>query len=76
MAKGKPFDWKGCCIYAGAMTALTFGSSELADAPALAGGLLVAFVGLMAAFCIKELRSDYPLLDLRLLARNRVFALS
>lgn len=36
-AKDKSFDWKGCSVYAAAMTALTFGSSELADAPALAG---------------------------------------
>jgi MFS family permease len=76
MAKGKPFDWKGCLVYAAAMTCLTFGSSELASAPAMAGGLLAAFVGLMVVFCAKELKSDYPLLDLHLLARNRVFALS
>ena len=76
MAQGKPFDWKGCLVYAAAMTALTFGSSELAVAPALASGLLGAFACLMAVFCIKELKSAYPLLDLRLLARNRVFALS
>jgi len=33
-------------------------------------------VVLMVVFCVKELKSAYPLLDLRLLARNRVFALS
>ena len=37
MAKGKPFDWKGCLAYAAAMICLTFGASELASAPALAG---------------------------------------
>ena len=76
MAQGKPFDWKGCAIYAAAMTALTFGSSELAVSPVMAGCLLAAFVALMVAFCVKELKSVYPLLDLRLLANNRVFALS
>ena len=76
MAKGKPFDWTGCLVYAAAMTALTFGSSELSSAPAMAGGLLAVFAALMAVFCVKELKSAYPLLDLRLLARNRVFALS
>ena len=75
-AQGKPFDWKGCLAYAAAMTCLTFGASELASAPALAGGLLASFVLLMVVFCVKELKSAYPLLDLRLLARNRVFALS
>lgn len=75
-AKGRPFDWKGCGIYACAMAALTFGASELAENPLLAGGLLAAFVLLLLAFCLKELKSEYPLLDVRLLARNRVFALS
>ena len=75
-AKDKSFDWKGCSVYAAAMTALTFGSSEMADAPALAGGLLAGFVLLLALFCRMELHSPHPLLDLRLLARNRVFALS
>ena len=75
-AKGRPFDWGGCLIYGLAMTALTFGSSELADHPVLAGCLLGAFIVFMVLFCFKELRSEYPILDVRLLARNRVFALS
>lgn len=75
-AEDQPFDWLGCIIYACAMTALTFGSSELAESPALAWGLLAAFALLLAAFCVKELKSRYPLLDIRMLARNRVFALS
>lgn len=75
-AKGRPFDWGGCIIYGLAMTALTFGSSELADYPVMAGCLLAAFIVLMVLFCFKELRSEFPILDIRLLARNRVFALS
>lgn len=75
-AKDQPFDWLGCLIYACAMTVLTFGSSALAQSPALAWGLLAAFALLLAAFCVKELKSRYPLLDIRMLARNRVFALS
>lgn len=58
------------------MTALTFGSSELAAYPVMAGFLLAAFAILMVLFCFKELRSEFPILDIRLLARNRVFALS
>lgn len=75
-AEDQPFDWLGCIIYACAMTALTFGSSELAENPALAWGLLAAFGLLLTVFCLKELKSRYPLLDIRMLARNRVFALS
>ena len=55
---------------------LTFGASELARNPTLAWSLLGAFALLLAVFCLLELKSPYPLLDLRLLARNRVFALS
>ena len=75
-ARGQPFDTSGCVIYGCAMVALTFGASELAEKPALAWCLLAAFVGLLLVFCLRELKSRYPLLDMRLLARNRVFALS
>ena len=75
-AEDQPFDATGCAIYGCAMVALTFGASELAESPALAWGLLAAFAGLLLVFCLHELRSRYPLLDMRLLARNRVFALS
>ena len=75
-AEGQPFDWWGCIIYGCAMAALTFGASELAESPVLAWGLLASFALLLAVFCLLELKSRYPLLDIRLLARNRVFALS
>lgn len=75
-AKGQPFDMAGCAIYGCAMIALTFGASELAGQPALAWSLLGAFVALLLLFCLRELKSSFPLLDMRLLARNRVFALS
>ncbi|MBD5557464.1 MAG: MFS transporter [Desulfovibrio sp.] len=75
-AEGQPFDMTGCAIYGCAMIALTFGASELAERPTLAWVLLGAFVGLVLFFCLHELRSRYPLLDMRLLAENRVFALS
>ena len=75
-AEGQPFDWWGCIIYGCAMAALTFGASELAESPVLAWGLLASFALLLAGFCLLELKSRYPLLDIRLLARNRVFALS
>ena len=75
-AKGQPFDARGCFLYGCAMVALTFGASKLAESPSLGWGLLVAFAGLIFLFWLQELRSRYPLLDMRLLAQNRVFALS
>lgn len=76
VAEGKPFDWSGCLIYGLAMTALTFGSSELAEHPAQGWLLLSSFVVLLVIFCLRERSSQYPLLDVRMLVRNRVFALS
>lgn len=76
VAAGQPFDWLGCAVYGGAMTALTFAASELSARPMLAWGLMAAFVALLVLFCLRELHSHYPILDMRLLARNRVFALS
>ncbi|MDE5879241.1 MAG: MFS transporter, partial [Desulfovibrio sp.] len=76
VAEGQPFDMAGCAIYACAMMALTFGAAELAERPGLAWLLLGGFGGLLVLFWLHELRSRYPLLDMRLLAQNRVFALS
>jgi MFS family permease len=75
-ARDQPFDWAGCGIYAVAMTALTFGATEMALHPSLAWGLLAAFALLFALFCFKERGSRYPLMDVRLLARKPLFALS
>ena len=75
-AADQPFDVPGCAIYGCAMVALTFGASELAESPALAWCLLAAFAALLFFFWRHELKSRYPLLDMRLLAQNRVFALS
>lgn len=75
-AADQPFDAAGCVIYGCAMIALTFGASELAEQPGLAWCLLGSFLGLILLFCLHELKSRYPLLDMRLLAQNRVFALS
>ncbi|MDR2054901.1 MAG: MFS transporter [Desulfovibrio sp.] len=75
-AEGQPFDLRGCAVYALAMTALTFGASELAHRPLVAGLLMGLFALLLPSFVFCELKTGYPLLDVRFLARQRVFALS
>lgn len=70
------FDVPGCLLYGGAMAALTFGASRLADAPWLGGLLFVCCLVLLAAFVRQELRSPFPMVDVRLLRHNRVLSLS
>lgn len=70
------FDWKGCSLYGLGMTALTCGASLLADRPLPAWCLLAAFGVLLVAFCLYEWSAKAPLLDLRLLGRSKIFALS
>ncbi|MDR1660353.1 MAG: MFS transporter [Desulfovibrio sp.] len=76
IARGQPFDLRGCAVYALAMISLTLGASELAHSPVVAGLLMVFFALLLAAFVFCELKTGYPLLDVRFLAHQRVFALS
>ncbi|MDR3357994.1 MAG: MFS transporter [Desulfovibrio sp.] len=75
-ARGQPFDVRGFAVYALSMVALTFGASELAHRPVIAGLLIIFFALLLAAFIFSELKTGYPLLDVRFLAHQRVFALS
>lgn len=76
VAPDRRFDREGCLLYAAAMAALVFGAACLKISLPLSGGLFAAFAVLLVLFCLWELRSAAPLLDIRLLARNRVFALS
>jgi EmrB/QacA subfamily drug resistance transporter len=73
-AAGERFDLTGAAIYALVMLALTHGFSTL---PASLGyvSLVVAAAGL-ALFTRWELSAPSPLIDLRVLRDNRVFALS
>jgi EmrB/QacA subfamily drug resistance transporter len=74
-AAGEPFDWRGSLVYALAVAGITLGGSRLGAGgwavAALAAGLL--FLGLFVAV---ERRCQYPVLDIRLLTGNRIFALS
>ena len=75
-ARGEHFDTAGCLIYACSMAALTIGASELADYPGLGGAMLAAWAVLAVVLCLRELRTAFPLLDVRMLAHNRVTSLS
>lgn len=75
-AEGMPFDWTGCTLYGLAMTCLAFGGSHIGDAPLWGSLLLVGFVMLLALFCVRELRSSSPMLDLHMLRRCRDISLS
>jgi EmrB/QacA subfamily drug resistance transporter len=67
-------DVPGAVLYGLGLSALMYGLSRL---PSAAGASLVALGGLvLAGFVAWERRAAYPLLDMALFARNRVFAFS
>lgn len=74
-AEGESFDWKGLALYAPSVMALVYAGSNLNDGIAMQVLALVALCGL-GGFWYVEKHSPSPLLDVRLLEKNRVFALS
>lgn len=75
-AQDKQYDWPGCALYGCAMATLTLGASILKTKP-VPGGVLFAFcVFFLSLFYWRERKSPFPILNLDLLASNRVFALS
>ncbi len=74
--KGEPFNWLDAGIYALGMGSVAFGSSLLKTS--VLGGLGCVLLGmvLLTIYVRLELRAPFPLLDLRLLGHNKVFALS
>lgn len=74
-AAGEPFDWKGSFVYAFAVFALTLGGSCL-DEGVWAIAWLIAGLVCVGWFVAIELHCRYPILDIRLMVGNRVFALS
>ena len=73
-AAGERFDLVGTGIYALAFTALMFGFSML---PAISGVVWLAAGTLgLAGFAAWELKQIHPVLDLRLITGNTVFAFS
>jgi EmrB/QacA subfamily drug resistance transporter len=73
-AKGESFDLRGSIIYSLALLAMMYGFSIL---PSVAGFCLV-LIGtvLLVAFCIWEIKTTNPVLDLRLFRNNKPFAFS
>jgi EmrB/QacA subfamily drug resistance transporter len=73
-ARGEAFDWPGSLLYAAALLALMLGFSRLLTP--MGTVLLVAGLLGMAGFVALEMRVGHPVFDVRLFARNKVFAFS
>jgi EmrB/QacA subfamily drug resistance transporter len=73
-ASGEKFDWTGSIVYGVALASFIYGFSKLPTTP----GWIFAGAGLVfaAAFIMIENRTAHPVFDIRLMLRNRVFALS
>ncbi|NOQ41704.1 MAG: MFS transporter [Desulfuromusa sp.] len=74
-AKGEPFDWQGAALYGLSILLLVYGVSNLSRGWWAWGLLIVANTGLLL-FLRFEARTPFPLLNIKLLRENRVFALS
>ena len=71
---GEPFDTGGAIRYGLGLVCVMYGFSLL---PGTAGFvLLIAGSAILVWFVVKELSIDYPLLDIALFTKNRVFAFS
>jgi multidrug resistance protein len=73
-AHGERFDWQGSIIYGISLASFMYGFSKL---PTFLGWILSA-AGIVFAigFLLFEKRSAFPVFDIRLILRNRVFAFS
>lgn len=78
LPKGKleTFDVRGSVIYAVAISMSLLGIGYLSNS--LEVGLPILFLGIVSlvAFVLVESRTEHPLLDLRLFAKNRMFTLT
>ena len=71
---GERFDLTGSLIYAAALVALMYGFSLVPDSTGIV--LVLAGIAAMVLFGLFEMKVATPVLDMRLLTRNRVFAFS
>lgn len=73
-ARGEKFDWRGSLLYLISMSAFMYGFSRI---PAAQGIILGAsgFTGLVL-FALYELKIPFPVFNIALFTRNRVFAFS
>jgi MFS family permease len=73
-AKGEAFDYVGGLLYGGVLVALIFGMTWM---PSLKGSLAILVGVLAAVFFIRwETSPPYPMLNMDLFLRNRLFAFS
>lgn len=72
--RGQKFDLTGSLIYSVAIVAVMYGFSIL---PAFKGAalLVIGIIGIIV-FALYELRIPFPVLDIKLLTNNRIFAFS
>jgi len=73
-ARGEKFDWKGSVIYGIALSSFMYGFSKLPSATGWI--LLVSGIIIAALFVLFEKGMEFPVFDIRLILRNRVFAFS
>lgn len=72
--KKEQFDVAGSILYAMALFSLMYGFSIL---PGLNAGLLIGIgVFCLALFIVQQLKTSFPLVDIRLFLNNKVFAFS
>lgn len=67
------FDYRGSLLYMAAIAMLMYGLSQLPNP--LAFGLTIAGVAGLVLFANVELKTQFPVLNMRLFTENRVFAL-
>lgn len=74
-AAGEPFDYPGALVYGVAILMATWGAANLAHG-GWAWWLLFGGLSGLVLFIVVEANTRYPILDVRLLRDNRIFALS
>ncbi len=73
-ARGEKFDFTGSVIYSLALIAVMFGFSELPNMVGL--WLLLAGIAGIGLFVVWELKQKYPVFNIELFRKNKVFAFS
>lgn len=72
--RGEPFDTTGSVLYGATMVTIMVGFSRLPDPGAF--GLILLGLALLGGFVAWELRNTSPILNIRILVSNRIFAFS
>lgn len=75
-AAGNSFDFRGCLLYAAAMSCLSVSCAKIVSETFVNILLFMAFVFFLIIFFYIERKTRFPLLNLELLARKPVFTLS